>query len=178
MEYGVCNLGYCHLVVASMAAVMFGGMCMYDDANRLRWRNVQFESDDNTFRLSFEKMKNAQFMQGNHGTVATATSGPMFRLKLLEIMRMHTRENDDAFVFRGVNGRLVKKSRERTSPGNECITYAQFSTCLALWFGGVMGIVSPTEFLSRYGSRSGRNEGASAASKAGFPLELWGQHGD
>jgi hypothetical protein len=40
-----------------------------------------------------------------------------------------------------------------------------------------MGI-SPTEFLSRYGSQSGRSGGASATSNAGIPLELWGQHGD
>jgi hypothetical protein len=39
-----------------------------------------------------------------------------------------------------------------------------------------MGI-SPTEFLSRYGSQSGRNGRASASSNAGIPLELWGQHG-
>ncbi len=36
LEYGVNNWGYCHLVVASMAVVMFGGMCTYDDASRLR----------------------------------------------------------------------------------------------------------------------------------------------
>jgi len=39
-EYGVNNRGYCHLVVASMAVVMFGGMCRYDDASHLHWRNV------------------------------------------------------------------------------------------------------------------------------------------
>ena len=71
----------------------------------------------------------------------------------------------------------MKKSPERTSPGNECITYSQPSTCLSLWFGGVMGI-SPTEFLSRYGSQSGRSGGASASSNAGIPLELWGHHGN
>ncbi len=40
-----------------------------------------------------------------------------------------------------------------------------------------MGI-PPTEFLSRYGSQSGRSGGALAASNAGIPLELWGWHGD
>ena len=38
--------------------------------------------------------------------------------------------------------------------------------------------VSPSEFLSLYGSQSGRSEAASAASNAGISLELWGQHGD
>ncbi len=82
-------------------------------------------------------------------------------------------QNDDAYVFRGLNGRLVKNNPERTSPGNECIRYAQYSTLLALWIGGVMEI-SSTEFLSLYGSRSGRNGGASTASNAGIPMELWG----
>ena len=40
-----------------------------------------------------------------------------------------------------------------------------------------MGI-SPTEFLSLYGSQSDRIGGASTASKAGIFLELWGQYGD
>ena len=59
LEYGVCNNGYCHLVVASMSVVMFGGMCMYDDASRLRWHNVVFEPDGISFHLSFQKRKNA-----------------------------------------------------------------------------------------------------------------------
>ncbi len=40
-----------------------------------------------------------------------------------------------------------------------------------------MGI-SPTEFLSRNGSQSDRSGGASAASNACIPSELWGPHGD
>ena len=36
LEYGVHSRGYCHLFVASMAVVIFGGMCRYDDASRLR----------------------------------------------------------------------------------------------------------------------------------------------
>ena len=59
LGYGVYIWGYCHLVVASMLVVMFGGMCMYDDVNRLRLRNVQFEHGGSIFHLSFEKRKNA-----------------------------------------------------------------------------------------------------------------------
>jgi hypothetical protein len=81
-----------------------------------------------------------------------------------------------SFLFRGFNGRLVKKSPERTSPGHDYIAYGQFSTLLALWLGGVMGL-SPEEFLEKYGSQSDRNGEASAASNAGISLELWGQHG-
>ena len=65
-----------------------------------------------------------------------------------------------------------RSSPERTSPGEIVTTYAQFSSFLAFWFGGVMGI-SPTEFLSLYGSESGRSGAASAASiNVGVPLEL------
>jgi hypothetical protein len=93
------------------------------------------------------------------------------------MMKRHMGESNDAFVYKGFTRRLAKKSPERISPGEECIKYAQFSTCLSLWFGGVMGI-SPSEFLSRYGSQSGRNGGASVASNTGIPLKIWGQHGD
>jgi len=33
--YGVRQQGYCHLVVASMAFIMFGAMCRYDDESGL-----------------------------------------------------------------------------------------------------------------------------------------------
>jgi len=71
----------------------------------------------------------------------------------------------------------MRSSPERTSPGEAFITYGQFTTYLSQWFGGVLG-VSPSEFLSLYGSQSGCSGAASAASNAGIPLELWGQHGD
>jgi hypothetical protein len=58
LAYGVHNQGYCHLVVASMAVVMFGGMCMYNDVSRFRWRSVTIEPDGRSFHLSFEKRKN------------------------------------------------------------------------------------------------------------------------
>jgi hypothetical protein len=98
--------GYCHLVVASMAVVMFGGMCKYDDASRRRRRDVMFEPS--IFYLSFEKKKNAKIGQGNKITVVVANIGHVCPFKLLEMMKLHTGESDDAFVFRDFNGRLVK----------------------------------------------------------------------
>ncbi len=59
--YGVRHQGYCHPVVATMAVVMFGGMCRYDDASGLLWKNVRFEADGNGYELSFEKRRNAQY---------------------------------------------------------------------------------------------------------------------
>ena len=110
-------------------------------------------------------------------TVATATKGPVCPLRLLRMMMLRTGGSDDAFLFRGFNGRLVRSSPKRTSPDDAFITYVQFTTCLSQWFGGVLG-VSPSEFVSLYGSQSGRSGAASAASNAGIPLELRGQHGD
>ena len=48
---------------------------------------------------------------------------------------------------------------------------------LSLWFGGILWL-TPEEFKGQYGSQSGRIGSASAASNAGIPVELWGQHGD
>ena len=79
---------------------------------------MQLEPDGNSFHLSFEKRKNAQFKQGNRAAAVAATSGPMCPLKLLEMMRMHTGKSEDAYVFRGFKRRLVKKSPEKISPGN------------------------------------------------------------
>jgi hypothetical protein len=62
--YGVRHQGYCHLVVATMAVVMLGGMCRYDDASGLLWRNIRFEADGSAFEIIFDKRKNAQFRQG------------------------------------------------------------------------------------------------------------------
>ena len=87
-----------------------------------------------------------------------------------------TRGDGDDFIFIGFNGRSVITSPERTAPGPNFISYAQFSKYLALWFGASLGL-SPKQFSTVYGSQSGRNGAASAASNAGVAMELWGQHG-
>jgi hypothetical protein len=38
--------------------------------------------------------------------------------------------------------------------------------------------ISTQEFKAQYGSQSGRSDGASTASNACIPIELWGQRGD
>ena len=82
--YGVRHQGYCHLVVATMAVVMFGGMCRYDDASGLLWKNVRFEADGSGYELSFEKRKNAQYRQGNKVLVA---SSPLTSVCLVRLLR-------------------------------------------------------------------------------------------
>ncbi len=80
-------------------------------------------------------------------------------------------------MFRGFNGRLVAKSPRATAPELKKITYDQFLRFMSLWFSGVMG-VSVAAFRKQIATQSGRSGGASAASNAGVPAELWGQHGD
>ncbi len=78
LAYGVQHQGCYHLEVASMTVIMFGAMCRFNDVNRLRWRNVKFEQDGSSFHLTFEKRKNAQFIQGNMVTVAAAPQCKVF----------------------------------------------------------------------------------------------------
>ncbi len=58
MECGIMDVS-CHLVVVSMAVIMFGAMCRYDDVSVLRWRNIRFVEDGSGFEITFEKRKNA-----------------------------------------------------------------------------------------------------------------------
>ncbi len=69
--YGMRHHGYCHLVVASMAVIMFGAISRYDDASGLRWHNLRFVEDGSGFEITFEKRKNSQYRQVNKVFVAS-----------------------------------------------------------------------------------------------------------
>jgi hypothetical protein len=175
--FGLNSRGYCHLVVASMAVLMYGAMCRYNDVSRLWWRDLRWDVDGSCIHITFSRRKNCQYRQGNVVSVAAAPQGPVCPLNLLRKMMGVTNNGENAFVFRGFNGRHVITSPERTSPGTTFISYAQFSKYLALWFGESLGLTAK-EFLAIYGSQSGRSGAASATSNAGVQWELWGQHGD
>jgi hypothetical protein len=81
------------------------------------------------------------------------------------------------YIFRGFNGRLVAKNPGKTTLMVMAIKYAQYMRLLSLWSGGILGL-TPEEFKGQHGSQSDRIGSASAASNAGIPVELWGQHGD
>jgi len=176
--FGVRRSEYCHLVVATMAVVMLGGMCRYNDASGLIWRNVLFVEDGSGFDISFDKLKNAQFRQGNKLLVASFPLAVVCPVRLLLKLRRFTGGSEDLHVFRGVNGRLVAKSPKKTVPGPERITYGQYLRFLGLlWFGGVFG-TSLEAFRKQFATHFGRSRGAFAASNSGVRSELWGQHGD
>ena len=71
----------------------------------------------------------------------------------------------------------MAKNPGKTTPMVMAIKYAQFMRYLCFWFRCTLGL-TPEELKSQSGSQSGRIGSASAASNAGIPLELWGQHGD
>jgi hypothetical protein len=175
--YGVRHQGYCHLVVATMAVIMFGAMCRYDDASGLRWRNIRFVEDGSGFEITFEKRKNAQYRQGNKVLVASCPGAVVCPMSLLRQLRVYTGGSEDLFVFRGFNGRLVAKNPGSTTPGPDKIPYDQMLRFMGLWFSGVLG-TSVALFKKQWATQSGRSGSASAAANAGIPAELWGQHGD
>ncbi len=157
--------------------IMFGGMCRYDDASGLLWSNIRFEADGSAFEITFDKRKNCQFRQGNKVLVASSPLIAICPVRLLRELKTYTGGSEGLPVFRGFNGRLVAKSPRDTVPGPKKITYDQFLRFMSLWFSGVMG-VSVASFRKQFATLSGRSGGASAASNAGIPAELWGQHGD
>ncbi len=59
--YGNQNQGYCHMVVSTMAILLFGAICRYSNVSRLKRKNIKLESDSSCFEITFEIRKNAQF---------------------------------------------------------------------------------------------------------------------
>ena len=116
-SYVVRHQGYFHLVVATMAIVMLGGMCPYDDASGLLWRNVRFKEDGGEFKISFDKRKNVQYLQGNKVLVASSPLSAVYPVRVLHELQIYTGRSNDLYIFRGFNGRLVAKSPRTTAPG-------------------------------------------------------------
>jgi hypothetical protein len=123
-----------------MTILMFGGMCRYEDASGLQWRNVRFLQDRSAYALTFDKRKNAQYRQGNKVMVASAPLAVVSPVRLMLALKKHTGGSEDMFVLRGFIGRLVSKTPGRTAPGPERVNYDQFAHYMCLWFGGVMGL--------------------------------------
>ena len=55
------NLPYCYLVVATLCAVSFGGMCRFSDVVSLRINSVVFDAGSKSVTLSFVRRKNDQY---------------------------------------------------------------------------------------------------------------------
>ncbi len=123
-----------------MAVVMFGGMCRYDDASGLLWRDVRFEEDGSGFELSFDKRKNAQYRQGNKVSADSSPLSAVCPVRMLRELQIYTGGSEDLYILRGFNGRLVAKSPRTTAPGPKKITYDKILRFMSLWFSGVMSV--------------------------------------
>ena len=167
---------YCYLVVVTLCAVSFGGMCRFSDAVSLRISSVVFDADSKSVTLSFVKRKNDQYRQGSKVTVSSSGDNCCCPVALLQRLCTWTRSSSSDLLFQGFDGSLVRRSPECSMPIGSAITYPQFRRYLSQWFGPVLGL-SPGAFLKEFGSQSGRSGGASAAANAGIPWERWGQHG-
>jgi integrase len=121
--YGVRHHEYCHLVVATMAVIMFGGMCRYDDAAGLLWSNIRFETYWSAFKITFNKHNYAQFRQGNKVLFASSPLSAVCHVRLLRELKTYTGGSEGLHMFRGFNGRLVAKCPRCTTPGPKKITY-------------------------------------------------------
>ena len=102
--YRVRHQGYYNLVVATMAIVMFGGMCRHDDTSGLLWRNVRFEADGTGYELSFDKRKNAEYRQGKKVLVASFPLLAVCPVRLLRKLQIYTGGSEDLHVFRDSTG--------------------------------------------------------------------------
>jgi hypothetical protein len=130
-----------------MAILSFGAMCRYSDVSRLKWKNINFESDLSSFEITFEIRKNAQFRQGNK-VIVSANNDLVCPLKLLLALKSVANPDVEDFVFRGFNGRLVAKNPGKTTPMLLAIKYPQYMRYLSLWFGGILGL-TPIEFKNQ-----------------------------
>jgi len=165
------------MVVATVAIVMFGGMCRYDDASGLLWRNVRVEKEGSGYELSFDKRKKAQCRQGNKVLVDSSPLSAVCPVRLMRELQIYTGGSENLYIFREFSGMLVAKSPRTTAPGTKKITYDLLLRFMSLCFSGVMG-VSVVVFRKQVGTQSGRSGGTSAAPRGGVPAELWGHHGD
>jgi hypothetical protein len=96
-----------------MAILSFGAMCRYSDVSRLKWENIKFDSDLNSFKITFELRKNSQFRQGNKVMVA-ATKDNICPLKILiKLKDLDANSTPSSPIFCDFNARLVAKNPQK-----------------------------------------------------------------
>jgi hypothetical protein len=88
--YGSRQQGYCHLVVATIVVVMFGGMCRFDDASGLMWRNIRLDADGSAFEITFDKRNNSQSHQGNKVLVTALPNAAVCLERMLQRLWVYT----------------------------------------------------------------------------------------
>ena len=90
---------------------------------RLMWRNVRFAADMRGFELSFDKHKNAQYIQDNKVLGASSSLVVVCSVRLTMKLGIFTGGSEDLLVFLGFNGQMLAKSPRTAAPRPERIAY-------------------------------------------------------
>ena len=129
--------------------------------------------------IHFEKRKNDQFREGSEVVIPSneeKRSACVYRL--LEYWRaLSPAAGNNDYVF--LDFPVTERSTNIDAEVNEKkhILYRTYKTALAKWMPGYVGAENAEEFLKRFGTKSGRAGGATAAIAAGVPREDVQAHG-
>ena len=156
-------------VVGLLAVACFAGMARYNDCAQLRWQDIEFEPLYVVLR--FVKRKHKVYKLKSSVRIARLEGRTVCFYSLLQQWLARSGGSPGGVVFPGFAARLPR----RLTPSVP-ISYFRYRTCLSVDLGPYVGL-SPEAFLLRFGTQSARSGGASAASNAGVPFEVWGQHG-
>ena len=141
----------------------FAGMARYSDCAQLRWQDIEFEPLYVVLR--FVKRKHKVYKLKSSVRIARLEGRTVCFYSLLQQWLARSGGSPGGVVFPGFAARLPR----RLTPSVP-ISDFRYRTCLSVG-------LSPEAFLLRFGTQSARSGGASAASNAGVPFEVWGQHG-
>jgi toxin YhaV len=94
-----------------MDVVMFSGMCRYDDASGLMWRNIRLEADGSAFKITFDNRMHSEYRQGN---TLGGQHKHWFRAKFFQQYRLFFRYHagSKVIVFAWVNDDQTKRAFE------------------------------------------------------------------
>ena len=164
-----------------LALLCFGCMARYDCVHDLRWGQVD-TSQDAWVEVEFGKRKSNQYRARGKTRLSKSRDASICPVRLLREWRqmlMGADADPNARVFPMFDGVMVAQGHEWDNAfrhRNRPIPYSQFRTYLSKWFAPLLRMTAQ-QFLKKFGTKSGRSGGASAASNAGIAVERWGQHG-
>lgn len=162
-------------IIALLAAISFAGFARPSEPTLLQWKHVEFSSSHVT--LTFPRRKNRVYRESKVRIAFTGRIGcPTGLLRTWCSLRGGGRATED-FVFPGFDGRAVQRGAEASACLHpRPITYGQFRHYLSKWLAPRLNLTQQA-FLEKFGMKSGRSGGASAAAGANIPFEVWGAQG-
>ena len=165
-----------------LTLICFGCMARYDCVHDLRWGKVDM-SNEEWVEIEFGKRKGNQYRARGKTRLSRSADPSVCPVRLLAIWKQKLMGEGvtctEARVFPMFDGTRITQGREWDSPfgsRNRPIPYSQFRNYLSKWFAPLLNMTAQ-QFLEKFGTKSGRSGGASAASNAGVAVERWGQHG-